>query len=323
MKKQFLSICLLGLCCPGLWAQITDPAITSWIMNTNNATGYNGISSNVQTLQYSASQVYVSCSCIPGYAIGPWNGNPNLPSNQNFVFKITRNPQQNTGTPTSVGLGHIGVFTNGVSIFNVSDAQSYNNAGVWNRNAYYWEGPGFDNCLGHPQQQGEYHHHVSPKCLYNMNNTQSHSPLIGYAFDGFPVYGAYAYANTNGTGGIKRMESSYVLSTNSSRTNGPAVGGNYPAGCFIEDYVFTQGAGDLDFRNGRFCITPEYPQGIYAYFVTLDASGQPAFPYTFFKSYYGVVQSGNIGNGPQDPGGHNTINETTTVYVPNGTGIGE
>ncbi|MFK4985850.1 YHYH protein, partial [Klebsiella pneumoniae] len=62
-----------------------------------------------------------------------------------------------------------------MSIFNVSDAQSYNNAGVWNRNAYYWEGRGFDSCLGHPQQQGEYHHHVSPKCLYDQTDSLHHS----------------------------------------------------------------------------------------------------------------------------------------------------
>lgn len=306
MKKTFLF--LLTLLTSSVIAQ--TPEITSWIRNTTGATGYNGIQSNVQIVQYSAGNVYVSCTCIPGYSIGPWNGNPNTPSNQNFVFKITRTPVQNTGTATTVGLGHIGVWTNGVSVFNVSDAQSYNNQGIWNRNAYYYEGPGFDNCLGHPQQQGEYHHHVSPTCLYNDGDSTNHSPIIGYAFDGFPIYGAYAYTNTNGTGAIKRMESSYVLSTNTTRTNGPAVNATYPAGCFIEDYIYTAGAGDLDERNGRFCVTPEYPLGTYAYFVTIDASLNPIFPYTFFGTYYGVVQTGNTGMGS----GHNTISEPTTVY---------
>ena len=293
------------------FAQLT-PEITSWVINTTNAVGYNNIPSNVQTVQYSATQVYVSCTCIPGYSIGPWNSNPNVPTNQNFVYQITRNPVQNTGTPTAVGLGHIGVWTNGVSVFNVSDAQSYNNQGIWNRNAYYWEGSGFDNCLGHPQQQGEYHHHVSPTCLYNQADSLNHSPIIGYAFDGFPIYGAYAYTNTNGTGPIKRMKSSYVLSTATTRTNGPAVSASYPAGCFIEDYSYVAGSGDLDERNGRYCVTPEYPNGTYAYFVTIDAQLNPAFPYTFYGTYYGVVQSGNTGPG----GGHVTITESTTVYSP-------
>ena len=310
MKKSILFIAFCITISISAKAQL-GPEITSWVRNTNNATGYAGIPSNVQTVQYSASQVYVSCSCIPGYAIGPWNGNPNVPSNQNFVFKITRNPQQNTGAATAIGLGHIGVFTNGVSIFNVSDAQSYNNAGVWNRNAYYWEGPSFDNCLGHPQQQGEYHHHVSPKCLYDATDNTKHSPIIGYAFDGFPVYGAYGYANVNGSGAIKRMVSSYSVSTATTRANGPAVSANYPIGCFIEDFTFVTNSGDLDARNGRFCVTPEYPAGTYAYFVTLDANLTPAFPYTLYGTYYGVVQAGNMGPN----GAHNTISEATTVYT--------
>ena len=300
-----------------LFAQ--SPELSTWIRNTTGGTGYNGIPSNVQVVQYSTGNVYISCTCIPGYSIGPWTGNPNTPSNQNFVFKITRSPIQNTGNPTTIGLGHTGVWSNGVSVFNVSDAMSYQNQGIWNRNAYYWEGSGFDNCLGHPQQQGEYHHHVSPTCLYNDADSLNHSPVIGYAFDGFPIYGAYAFTNTNGSGPIKRMTSSYVLSTNTTRANGPAVNGTYPAGCFIEDHVYTQGSGDLDERNGRFCVTPEYPSGIYAYFVTIDAALNPVFPYTMYGTYYGVVQQGNTGPGS----GHVTITEPTTVYSDSTTAIHE
>jgi hypothetical protein len=298
---------------------ITDPVITSWVRNTNSATGYNSIPSNVQIVQYSASNVYVSCTCIPGYSIGPWNGNPNVPSNQNFVFKITRSPQKNTGTATAVGLGHTGVWTNGVTIFNVSDAQSYNNAGLWNRNAYYWEYPSFDNCLGHPQQQGEYHHHVNPKCLYDDTDSTHHSPIIGWAFDGFPVYGAYAYADTLGGGGIKRMKSSYTTVTTSSRSNGPTVSTQYPIGCFIEDYVYQAGLGDLDAHNGRYCVTPEYPQGTYAYFVTINDSLNPVFPYTMYGTYYGVVQTGNTG--PNS--GHVTVSESTTTFNGNTTDVND
>lgn len=294
------------------------PTVTSWSINPGGQTGYNNITSNVQQVQYSTNNVYVSASCIPGYAIGPWAGNPNTPANQNFVYKITRSPQQNTATPTTIGLGHIGVWSNGVSIFNVSDGMSYNNAGVWNRNAYFWEGSSFDNCLGHPAPNGEYHHHVSPNCLYDINNNTNHSPIIGYAFDGFPVYGAYAFTFTNGTGPIKRMESSYQTTTTASRASGPAVSVTYPVGCFMEDYVYTAGLGDLDDRNGRFCITPEYPSGTYAYFVTLTSSLTPQFPYTFYKTYYGVVQAGNTG----PSGGHNTISETVTTYTTT-TGIKE
>lgn len=295
----------------------TSPVITSWIINTTGATGYGSILSNVQQVQYNSTDVYVSATCIPGYAIGPWASNPNTPSNQNFVFKITRNPVQNTGTPVATALGHIGVWTNGVSIYNAKDGMSYNNLGVWNRNAYYYEGVSFDNCLGHPAPNGEYHHHVNPKCLYNENDSTNHSPIIGYAFDGFPIYGAYGYVNPNGTGGIKRMKSSYTATTTSTRAGGPAVSSTYPVGCYCEDYAYTAGYGDLDASNGRFCVTPEYPAGIYAYFVTIDGSLNPVYPFVLGTNYYGTVQSGNTGPG----GGHNTPTGSLTTYTPSTTGV--
>ena len=317
MKKLSLILAVLFL---SLYARAQGPEVTSWVRNTTNATGYSGILSNCQTVQYSTGNVYVSCTCIPGYDIGPWTGNPNVAANQNFVYKITRTPLHNTGTPTAVGLGHVGVWTNGVSIFNADDAQTYNNQGVWHRNAYFFEGSGFDSCLGHPQMNGEYHHHVSPACLYNDMDSMHHSPIIGYAFDGFPVYGAYAYTNTNGTGAIKRMTPSYRKRTMADRTTlpdgspatyaGPAINATYPIGAFIQDYEFVSGIGDLDSSNGRFCITPEYPLGIYAYFVTIDSARTPIYPYTLGANYYGTVQSGNTGPG----GGHVTITEVTTVY---------
>lgn len=334
MKKILLALSIFTA--GSSYAQLS-PVITSWIQNpdTNTNRGYANIPSNVEVVQYSATDVYVSCTCIPGYSIGPWN-NPNVASNQNFVYKITRNPQRNTGTLTAIGLGHIGVLTNGVSIFNADDAQYVNS--VWSRNGYYFEYPSFDNCIGHPQQNGEYHHHVSPKCLYDQTDSMHHSPIIGYMFDGYPVYGAYGYADTNGGGGIKRMRSSYRLRTDTTRTTKPdgttaSTAGpsptrtytvttpmgtqniTYPMGCLLWDYEYVPGLGDLDSRNGRWCITPEYPNGTYAYFMTLDSTLTPAYPYTSTGTYYGVVQSGNIATGPGSNGGHNTISGPTTVYT--------
>lgn len=327
MKLEFKKIgILMGLSLASVMqtsAQI-GPEITSWIRNTTNATGYGGILSNVQIVQYDTSNVFVSCTCIPGYSIGPWGTDPNIPSNQNFVFKITRKPAKKSGSPTVVGLGPVGVWSNGVAIYNSSDGMSYNNKGIWNRNAYYFEGATFDNCLGHPDQSGCYHHHVNPKCLYNDSDKTVHSPIIGYAFDGYPVYGAYGYANPNGSGGIKRMTPSYQLRTNmvnrdtlpngtilTSANYGPVVNSTYPLGDFMEDYKYIASSGDLDSNNGRWCITPEYPLGTYAYFVTIDSNRTPVYPYTFGLTYYGVVQTGNTGPG----GGHNTPTDSTTVYT--------
>ena len=306
-----------------------DPVITSWIINPGSETGYGGYATNVQSVYYNAANVYVSSTCIPGYDIGPWTANPNLPANQNFCFRITRTPVPNTGTLVNTALGHIGVWRNGVSIFNAKDGMSYNNQGVWNRDALYWEGISFDACLGHPAPNGEYHHHVSPNCLYDHLDDSQHSDLIGYAFDGYPIYGAYGYANADGSGGIARMRSSYQLRSITERTTlpngtvlnsnqyGPAIGGQYPLGAYIEDYAFVAGSGDLDVHNGRFCITPEYPAGTYAYFVTINDQDAPAYPYVIGPQYYGTVPAGNTGPG----GGHNTIPGDAVLYTNTGTAI--
>ncbi len=321
--KYFAATILLVLAATGATAQPIGPDVTSWILNTNGATGYGGYPTNVQQVRYSADNVYVSCTCIPGYDIGPWQGNPNIPANQNFVFKITRHPTRNTGTPMATTLGHIGVWTNGVSIFNAKDAMSYNNQKVWNQNAIVVEGMSFDACLGHPAPNGEYHHHLNPRCLYDDADSSKHSPIIGYAFDGYPIYGAYGYRNTDGTGGVTRMRSSYRKRSITQRTTlpggtqlqaaqyGPDVSARYPIGYYIEDFEYVQGLGDLDENNGRFGKTPEYPEGTYAYFVTLDETGAAAYPYTFGPNYYGVVPAGSTG--PQS--GHATPTETVVTYT--------
>jgi hypothetical protein len=305
------------------------PVINSWVMNVGGAYGIvaghsDTIESNILKDQFDTNWVYVTCNCIPGYDIGPWASNPNWAKNMNFCFKITRTPVKNNGVLTTAGLGQIGVWTNGVSIFNAWDGMSYNNKGYWDRNALIYEGVSFDTCLGHPAGNGQYHHHVNPKCLYNDADSTHHSPIIGWAFDGFPVYGAYGYANSNGTGGIKRMASSYVLRKMVNRDtlpdstsalpiadDGPAVSPTYPLGNFLQDYVYSPGYGDLDEHNGRFCITPDYPAGIYAYFVTIDDKLNPVYPFTIGPTYYGVVPSGNTG----PSGGHIVITDSTKVWT--------
>ena len=302
-----------------------SPTITSWVINTDNSTGYFGELSNVQSVDYTSNFVFVSCTCIPGYDIGPWAGNPNTPANQDFCFRITFNPQENTGTLTNTGLGHIGVWRNGVSIFNAKDAFSYNNQGVWFQDAYVFEGSSFDACLGHPAGNGEYHHHVNPTCLYNDSDEANHSPIVGYAFDGYPIYGAYGYSNPlDPNSAVSRMQSGQQLRNISSRqtladgTNlpayqyGPTVNSQYPIGSFIEDYEYIEGSGDLDEHNGRFCITPDYPEGIYAYFITIDDYLDPVYPYIIGPTYFGTVATGNTG--PQS--GHNLIPNNATHYDP-------
>ena len=110
-----------------------------------------------------------------------------------------------------------------------------------------------------------------------------HSPIIGWAYDGNPIYGSYGYNNPeNIQSGIKRVGSGYTSSA-SYITNRPNAT-TFPLGFFVDDYRFTN-VGDLDEFNGRYTITNEFPQGIYAYFATIDANGSPQFPFFVGNSY--------------------------------------
>ncbi|OYU83805.1 MAG: hypothetical protein CFE24_09585 [Flavobacterium sp. BFFFF2] len=321
----------------------TNPAITSWLINTTNVTGRHYVAgnstpivdatlANVQSVKYDTNWAYISATGIPAYITGPFqDGNPTLATAQNKIFKMPLNPTQNTGTATVTTGGNIGIFKNGVALFDYRDGVSWKNSssqicggpiqgcvgdGKWNRDAIVGERLGFDCAKAHPAN-GNYHHHQNPSAfgldltvistvcstypsdgLYVIN-PQQHSPLLGFAYDGFPIYGAYAYANTDGTGGIVRMKSGYQLRNITTRTtysdgtpvtNGPAVSTTYPLGYFREDYEFVAHPNDLsylDAHNGRFCITPEYPNGIYCYFATVDANHNSAYPYVVGPTFYG------------------------------------
>lgn len=90
-----------------------------------------------------------------------------------------------------------------------------------------------------------------------------HSPIIGWSYDGYPIYGPYGYSDPENTNSpIKRLESGYSITTVKNRPNG------FDLEFFVDDFVYDN-SGDLDQYNGRFCKTPEFPQGTYAYFSTI------------------------------------------------------
>jgi YHYH protein len=75
--------------------------------------------------------------------------------------------------------GPIGIALDGVAIFDALDAGD--------RDAVAHEVQ--DLCGGHPQQQGLYHYHSIPACLLHGDAPSKASPLVGYALDGYPIYG--------------------------------------------------------------------------------------------------------------------------------------
>ncbi len=328
----------------------TNPIITSWLQNTSKVGSYymknnptaisNNIKANVQLVRYSANNVYVSTNGIPTYPTGPFqDGNPSQAQSQNGIFRFPLKAVKNEGTPVKTTMGNIGLFINGVALFDPRDGVSWSNAqqrvlggpimgkgdGIWNRDAIVAERVGFDCSKGHPAM-GNYHHHQNPsafkldkKVIYDVCslydaeglytiNPGVHSPLIGFAYDGFPVYGAYGFKNSDGTGGLVRMQSGYRLRSISTRTHyadgtdvtdGPPVNTTFPLGYFNEDYEFITHPGEeeyMDVHNGRFCITPEYPNGTYAYFCTVDEQWNSAYPYAIGPTFNGSIVAAKVQN---------------------------
>ena len=126
---------------------------------------------------------------------------------------------------------------------------------------------------------------LSEGTFQELGELVSHSPIIGWTYDGNPIYGPYgnakAIADSSGTGGLKRITSSY---NKLSVIAGISLRPPYPSGYFIEDYNFDN-SGDLDEHNGRFIVNSDFPNGTYAYFSTLDIDKKPAFPYITFKHH--------------------------------------
>lgn len=334
-------------------------SVTVWTNGTSAQTlpAYCGI----QEVYSSSNYVYVRSTGFGSHIMGAWylNANhtqifPNWPTNQKVLFRIPRT----TSVPakkTLSGGGAVGIFVDGVAMFNNWDAYFWNGTtevsgtatnGFWNRDAYVNEGSTFDPANAHQPGSGQYHYHANPPALrYELgdhvdfdsrtkvyteftNTATKHSPILGWAADGFPIYGPYGYVVSNdSSSGIKRMVSGYVLRngqygtsnlTANGRTtipqwavrlygvasnvlSGPNVSTSYPLGRYMEDndylgdHAYVQGKDfDLDEYNGRWCVTPEFPNGTYAYFVSITSNGTPAYPYNIGLGYYGNPAGGSV-----------------------------
>ncbi len=80
----------------------------------------------------------------------------------------------------------------------------------------------------------------------------------------------------------------YVFAYNTASAGVRTVQEGYILGDLTQDYIWDTSTGTLDAYNGRFAVTPEYPNGTYCYYMTEDGSGDPAYPYAIGPKYYGV-----------------------------------
>jgi hypothetical protein len=153
---------------------------------------------NVQ-LTFTPTHLIVRSHNLPNHptAVFPdrWralDGNPNYIQEQNATWYIPLEPQvnadhvsmQESNANRALPGGPIGIAVNGVIFFNPFDADSVE--AIWR----------LDRCCGHPSPGFEYHYHKYPACVKSpwTDDGTTHSPVIGFAFDGFPIYGPYEAA---------------------------------------------------------------------------------------------------------------------------------
>ena len=238
---------------------------------------------------------------------------------------------ENAGRVTSITIVNRGIsYTQGTTLINLN---SVGQGATFNANVFQWtynlqKTTTFDAAKGsvfegyNNQYGGEYAHLSNPQTLRYIlgdnlfENTAGlikeresgllHSPIVGWAFDGNPIYGPYAYSDpTDQSSSIIKLNTSYQLkpglvynvdsNPNPVRVDGPLLSAE-AAGNFVEDYEYVFGLGALDQYNGRFCKTPEYPDGRYCYFVTIDSTedGNALFPYVLGPDFNSVVDPWNL-----------------------------
>ncbi|MEM6639843.1 MAG: YHYH protein [Pseudomonadota bacterium] len=227
---------------------------------------------------------------IPAHRVGdfPNSGNPNAIGAFNVSYDIAlRVEAERPDRLTSNAANHVAISVGGI-LFEPNTAEFYNNDrnSGWNYEALTIGAAANDDLSGaigylgtdcnsaHVQPTGKYHYHGMPEelvaDLLDATGNDINNPamvLVGYAADGYPVYARWAYVDPmDASSGLTVMRGSFELIAG-TRPSGP--GGTYD-GTFVQDWEYVANSGDLDECNGRYGVTPEYPGGIYHYFVTDD-----------------------------------------------------
>ena len=286
MKMNCMLLCGL-LAMPGAFAQPADPQAS--IATTK-------LGQNKVTITVTGGERLVVANGLPDHAPGqfPNRGNPNTISAQNYTFHIPVAPQTNA-TPRDGRGWWFGVALNGVP-FEPGTAEFWNGQREWNYEAIGGSiNLGLDQSNAHVQPTGAYHYHGLPAGLIaRLGGDGRKMVLVGWAADGFPIYTSLGLsAAMDGKSPLKKMRSSWQLKKG-ERAGGP---GGKPDGRFTVDYEFVPGSGDLDECNGRFGVTPEFPNGSYHYFITGE------FPF-LARSFRGVPDASfSKRGGPGGPGG--------------------
>ena len=159
---------------------------------------------------------------------------------------------------------------------------------------------GTDMHNAHTQPDGTYHYHGNPQALFDQSGDVE-SPVVGFAADGFPVFGTYI----NDNGQIRAVTSSYRLK-NGTRPSGNGDPGGVYDGTYVDDYEYVAGAGDLDECNGMM------RDGVYGYYIVNE------YPWVL-KCFKGTPNTSFAKAGLTET--NSTNNGDTTVPPPEDTNL--
>jgi len=251
-------------------------------------------------IEYTDSSIIVKSNGIPNHDFQ--SGIGCCASEQNYTWTLPRYPRIAKEVTMAPDRGPIAITVTGVPIYGPEEGPGGDAVAL--HHDYFVEDRQpieLGLCGGHSGPDGTYHYHFDANCTHWHPDEESgekwidwvidkidktiHSPILGYAFDGFPIYGMYGW-NENGL--VTMMTSSYRLKSGANGYGG------------IDDWEYISGLGTLDECNGRSSSSPEYPDGIYHYHSTLFNGGNLiGFPY-FLLCYKGTPDESNFSEGQGD-----------------------
>ncbi len=220
------------------------------------------------TIEMRQGYRYIEANGLPDHDTGrfPGPGNPNAIEAQDYHLRVPITPKLND-KPIVYERQPFGVAINGVlfdpftaGFWNDDPESGWREAADPNRRNL-----GLDANHAHVQPNGSYHYHGVPVPLVTDKTRMT---LVGWAADGFPIYGPYGYKDPDSTEGeIVMLKPSYQLKSGDRPEDAPS--GEYD-GTYDEDFEYIEGSGDLDECNGRTGPTPEFPFGTYYYVASND-----------------------------------------------------
>ena len=254
-------------------ASTSSTSTTAAAVADEVAFGMGDVSTDYLTITVADGYRTIVTKSYPDHDIDSSFQYPGTPQVQEAAtYQVTTDPQY-ADSPTYVGTGQLfGVHLDSV-LFDPKTAGYWNNdmSSGWN---YVATANQLDAYGAHTRPEtGFYHYHAITGQW--LSETTEHSALVAWAADGFPVYLRYGYTDpTDASSGVVNLASSYQLKSGSRPSDSP--GGTYD-GTYVADYEYVEGLGDLDECNGRECVTPEFPDGTYAYFLTDEWPWVPTY----------------------------------------------